>query len=112
MQFDNDYNSTVDTAVQDDDTEEVRDEQRETALQWLLEQDYSDSSESVFALPDEGPADIKLTEYEAQVANRPMMAGDKSVDDLSSFLDEEIVMTSTGQAADIYVDAFILKRNP
>ena len=86
----------------DENVTATEDQQGKT-LQWLLEQDYAEPSEKVFNLSDSEYSDSPLTEYESEVASRPMFGGQGSTDDLSSFLDEEIVMTAPGgQGADIF----------
>ena len=46
-------------------------------------------------------ADTELTGYELDVASRPMIRGAAGADDLENYIEEEIVISSEGQASDI-----------
>jgi len=98
VQSDNDLSTTLTESR----TAAVEDQQDKT-LEWLIDQDYSEPSENLFTVPEEKQADIELTDYEATIASRPMFGSAGSADDLSGFLDEEIVMTDSGStSSDIY----------
>ncbi len=62
-------------------------------LQWLIEQEYADEPEQLFALLEE-ELDCSLSPLEAEIAARPMMSGDRNLDDLSTYVREEIVLGS------------------
>ena len=102
MQADNDYSSTLDAAVPNDQDIPTTEDQQEHNVQWLLEQDYSDPTEKLFTVEGDDYTEGELSAYEEEVANRPMFGGDAFADDLSSFIEEEIIITEPGQGADIY----------
>ncbi|WP_116368487.1 response regulator [Parahaliea mediterranea] len=79
-------------------------DQRKKTLKWLLEQDLSEHSDSLFSLADDAFPVADLSESEAAVAGRHMMGGNGSGDDLSAFVGEEIVL-SGDSGSDIYADA-------
>lgn len=66
---------------------------RSKTLKWLLEQDLSEPEETLFRVVEDGPGNGELTEREAAVAGRPMIGSAASADDLSAFVDEEIVLS-------------------
>ena len=103
MQSDNDFNTTL-----TDRNVVASDEQQDKTVQWLLDQDYVEPSEKLFTLSEEEHVLGALSDYETQVANRPMFGGEATSDDLSSFVDEEIIMTAPGQAADIFAESATL----
>ncbi len=77
---------------------------REETLQWLMQLNRDEPEEKVFIV-NATTADFSLSAQEAAVAARPMIRGRADADDLSSYVDEEIVMgeeggSSSGQAAD------------
>jgi chemotaxis protein histidine kinase CheA len=84
------------------------DEPQDRTVQWLLDQDYAEPSEKLFTLSEDEHILGALSDYEAEVANRPMFGGESSSDDLSSFVGEEIIMTTPGQAADIFAESATL----
>ena len=103
VQSDSEYSAVLVRASSVDENIAATEDQQEKTLQWLLEQDYTEPSEKVFNVSDNEYSDRPLNEYESEVAARPMFGGQGSADDLSSFLDEEIVMTAPGgQGADIF----------
>ena len=75
---------------------------QERALSWLLDMDLSDPEERLFAVEHSSEVDDGLTEYEMEVARRPMTRGSTGADNLESYIHEEIVMCSEGQGSDIY----------
>lgn len=77
-------------------------QQQDQTLQWLLEQDYEEQSEKLFALSDQEDAEITLSESELELASRPMSSGDRNLDDLSTVAAEEIVLDDMGPGQDIY----------
>lgn len=97
MQSDNDLSTAmVDLAVDAPENQEDR------TVEWLLEQDYTDPAEKLFTVSDQDAiTDAGLTEYEAEIANRPMFGGEGTSDDLSCFVSEEIVLSESG-GADIF----------
>lgn len=103
MQSDNDFNTTL-----ADRNRVASDEQQDRTVQWLLDQDYAEPSEKLFTLSEDEHVLGALSDYEAEVANRPMFGGESSSDDLSSFVGEEIIMTTPGQAADIFSESATL----
>ncbi|TGD74010.1 response regulator [Mangrovimicrobium sediminis] len=70
--------------------------QEEATLQWLLELDRDDPEENIFVVDRRGGFDLSLSAQEAAVAARPMMRGRADADDLSTYVDEEIVMGEPG----------------
>ncbi len=70
-------------------------------LEWLIEQEYAEEPEKLFALLEE-ELDCSLSPLEAEIAARPMMSGDRNLDDLSTYVREEIVLGSGDTGSDIY----------
>ncbi|MEH6568910.1 MAG: response regulator [Halioglobus sp.] len=103
MQSDNDFNTTL-----ADRNMGASEEQQDKTVQWLLDQDYVEPSEKLFTLSEEEHVLGALSDYEAEVANRPMFGGEASSDDFSCFVGEEIIMTESGQAADIFAESATL----
>ena len=71
------------------------------SLDWLLDEDYEEPKDTLFALSEES-FDTSLSETELEMAARPMARGDSEFDSLSSFVEEEIVLGSVGDSSDIY----------
>ncbi|MEP0201084.1 MAG: response regulator [Halioglobus sp.] len=71
------------------------------SLDWLLDEDYEEQKESLFAL-SEDTFDSSLSESELQMAGRPMARGDAGIDSLDTFVEEEIILGSVGESSDIY----------
>jgi len=81
----------------------VEDIQDETT-KWLLDRDLSDPIENLFTV-EKGELEASLTEFETEMANRPMFRGHGEGDDLSAIVDEEIVAIEVGGESDIYAPA-------
>lgn len=76
---------------------------QEENLSWLLDMDREDPEEKLFALGDDEYQESGLTEYESELAARPLTsAGKPGADDLSMFVEEEIVVSSDYQNSNIY----------
>ena len=75
-----------------DSGEEIQEEN----LSWLLEMDRSEPEERLFKLDAEEFQEPGLTEYEAELAGRPLSRTGSASDDISSFVAEEIVVSSDG----------------
>ena len=95
--------------MQSDDTGRAADkapkpelESQDKTLRWLLEQDMEEPSEKVFRVTDNSRSSVDLNEFETAVARRPMFGGNDSADDLSAFVDEEIVLSGMDGSSDIY----------
>jgi hypothetical protein len=87
------------TEGQLDPVEEGQDE----VLRWLLDMDLAEPEETLFGLSEEEYQDQGLTDYEAEVAARPLVRGNASSDDLDSYVAEEIVISSdSSDRSDIY----------
>jgi len=84
---------------------EVIDDFQDDATAWLLERDLSDPVERLFTVADEGEIDVQLTEFETEIAGRPMFRDHGKGDDISAVLDEAIVATEVGDGSDIYAAA-------
>ena len=69
---------------------------------WLLEMDLSEPQEKLFAVEQPIGFDTSLSEYELAVARRPMTRGSVGADDLETYVDEEIVISSDTSGGDIY----------
>ncbi|MEH6634979.1 MAG: response regulator [Halioglobus sp.] len=80
------------------------DEAQEKSLRWLLEMDLSEPEEKLFTVSGNEYCDQGLSAYEAEVAGRPLVRGNTASDDLASYIDEEIVISSESQCSDIYTD--------
>ena len=91
-------------SVNPDDEVMGSDESQDEKLSWLLDQDLSESSDSLFSVTHDEPEDQGLTQAEAQMAARPLVRGSNDTDVLSAFVEEEIVVSSVGESSDIYAD--------
>lgn len=94
MQFDNDIDN-LGTEVNTDTAEESRDK----TLEWLLEQDMAEPADTLFTLAQEQHDASSLTEFEKEVAARPMFGGSATADDLSSVVQEEIVLSADASSS-------------
>ncbi len=84
------------------DAEESPVDSMDRELDWLLDMDLSEPEEKLFALEQGTQVNISLTEYELEVARRPMTRGAVGADDLENYIEEEIVISSETQSSDIY----------
>ena len=91
-------------SVNPDDEVMGSDESQDENLSWLLDQDLSESSDSLFSVTHDESEDQGLTQAEAQMAARPLVRGSNDTDVLSAFVEEEIVVSSVGESSDIYAD--------
>ena len=80
------------------------DDSQEKTLEWLLEQDHSEPEEKLFSLDDNELGGVDLTAQEAEMASRPMFGGSMPSDGLGSLVGEDIVMSASGVASDIYTN--------
>ena len=87
-----DFNSAADPEESD----------QEKSLRWLLDMDLSEPEEKLFTVAGDDYLDTELSVYEAEVAGRPLVRGNAASDDLASYVEEEIVVSSAGAGADIY----------
>ena len=71
-------------------------------LNWLLDIDLSEPEERLFTVDQSAQVDTELTDYELEVARRPMTRGATGADDMETYVDEEIVMSSETRGGDIY----------
>ena len=86
-----------------DQVAEAAEDLQDETLRWLLDMEMSEPEETLFAVEQEEYQDLGLTDYEAQVASRPMVRGRADADDLSTYVAEEIVISSDdSQSSDIY----------
>ena len=97
MQTDNDR-STLGIDGMTDSEENTQ----EKSLQWLLEMDFAEPEEKLFSISDNAYCDEGLSAYEAEVASRPLVRGNAASDDLDSYIEEEIVISSDSERSDIY----------
>lgn len=88
-----------------DGTSDTDEENQEKSLQWLLEMDLSEPEENLFTVAGNEYRDEGLTPYEAEVAGRPLIRGNAASDDLASYVDEEIVISSDSACSDIYAQS-------
>jgi chemotaxis protein histidine kinase CheA len=97
MHTDNDRDPNgADTSI------EGAEEWQDNTLSWLLEMDMSEPEERLFALEADEYVAEGLSEYEAEVAARPMTRGKAGADDYDTYVEEEIVISSETQSSDIY----------
>ena len=73
----------------------------EKNLQWLLDIDLDEPEEALFRVAQDDSDQAGLTEYEAEVAGRPMFRGNAVADDLDTYVEEEIVFSSDALTSDI-----------
>lgn len=89
-----------------EDKTESEESTQEENLEWLLDSDLSEPEDNgLFALNDEEYSDSGLSEYEAEVAARPMFRGNDGGDDLANYVGEEIVISSEGPGSNIFDDS-------
>jgi len=91
--------------LDDSSPAEVSEEASAGNLNWLLDMDMSEPEERLFTVDQAGQVDTELTDYELEVARRPMTRGAIGADDLETYIDEEIVISSETQGGDIYESA-------
>ena len=96
MQHNND-----DNAVERNNSGNGAESSENADLEWLIEQEYAEEPEQLFALLEE-ELDCSLSPLEAEIAARPMMSGDRNLDDLSTYVREEIVLGDSDTGSDIY----------
>ncbi|HEY6130876.1 MAG TPA: response regulator [Halioglobus sp.] len=75
---------------------------QEKSLRWLLDMDLSEPEEKLFTVSGNEYLDTGLSTFEAEVAARPLVRGHANSDDLASYVDEEIVISSDNSLGDIY----------
>ncbi len=71
-------------------------------LKWLIDQEYSEEPEKLFTILEEEALDCSLSPLETEMAARPMTRGNRGLDDLSTYVGEEIVLGSADSSSDIY----------
>jgi len=81
---------------------DLDEENQEKSLRWLLEMDLSEPEETLFKVSSVEYVDAGLSAFEAEVAARPLIRGNAHSDDLASYVDEEIVISSESASSDIY----------
>ena len=81
------------------DTEQ---ENQDDSLNWLLDMDLSEPEEKLFTVTGNEYKEEGLSAFEAEVAGRPLTRGNAGGDDLASYVDEEIVISSDNASGDIY----------
>ena len=77
---------------------------KEKSLKWLLDMDLSEPEEDLFTVADNEYQDTGLSNYEVEVAARPLERGNARSDDLDAYVDEEIIISSDDTVASIYTD--------
>lgn len=97
MYTENDRKNTV-----NDGSADSVDDAQEKSLRWLLEMDLDEPEEKLFSVTGNEYLEQGLSDYEAEVASRPMFRGSTTSDDLSTYVAEEIVISSEGEKSDIY----------
>ncbi len=91
----------TENTINDDDLLSSAESSEDESLDWLLDEDYEEPKDTLFALSEES-FDTSLSETELEMASRPMARGDSEFDSLDSFVEEEIVIGSVGDSSDIY----------
>ncbi|QIB65646.1 Hpt domain-containing protein [Kineobactrum salinum] len=96
-----------DTIAAQEWARELADEWGERAFRWLLERDLEEPEEKLFTVTGrEQEGDGALSDAETRLGARHMLGGMPGGDDLSAFIEEEIVLTSVGSSAsDIYASS-------
>ena len=97
MYTDNDLGKLRPTGMLD-----FEEDNQEKSLRWLLEMDLSEPEEKLFTVAVSEYRDTGLSAYEAEVAGRPLVRGHANSDDLATYIDEEIVISSENVLGDIY----------
>ncbi|RLA46567.1 MAG: hypothetical protein DRQ97_07545 [Gammaproteobacteria bacterium] len=80
------------------------DDANDESLRWLLEMDLAEPEEKLFTVSGNDYCDEGLSDYEIEVASRPLVRGNANSDELSTYVSEEIVMSSDNERSDIYTD--------
>jgi chemosensory pili system protein ChpA (sensor histidine kinase/response regulator) len=73
---------------------DAQDDTGEESMSWLLDLDRSEPEEKLFTVDAGEYLDEGLSEYEAELAARPLSRGAQGGDDFSMFVAEEIVVSS------------------
>jgi chemosensory pili system protein ChpA (sensor histidine kinase/response regulator) len=81
---------------------DLEESDQEKSLRWLLDMDLSEPQETLFTVAGNDYFDTGLSAFEAEVAGRPLVRGNTRSDDLATYIEEEIVISSTGSGSDIY----------
>ena len=81
---------------------DLEESDQEKSLRWLLDMDLSEPQETLFTVAGNDYFDAGLSAFEAEVAGRPLVRGNARSDDLATYIEEEIVISSTGSGNDIY----------
>lgn len=81
---------------------DLEESDQEKSLRWLLDMDLSEPQETLFTVAGNDYIDTGLSAFEAEVAGRPLVRGNARSDDLATYIEEEIVISSTGSGSDIY----------
>ena len=102
MQTDKD-NPAMDSEPTTDGIERAK----ERTLNWLLELDRDEPQENLFVVDSQDPVDLQLSDFEAEIAARPMVRGRADADDFDTYVAEEIVISSEGASSDIYADTSV-----
>ena len=68
------------------DPAEVTVESQAGNLNWLLDMDLSEPEERLFTVDQALQADTDLTDYELEVARRPMTRGSIGADDMETYI--------------------------
>lgn len=74
----------------------------EATLRQLLASESEETSDSLFSLQRDSAPVAQLSDEERRLGMRHMQGGMPGADDLSSFIEEEIVLSSVGESSDIY----------
>jgi chemotaxis protein histidine kinase CheA/CheY-like chemotaxis protein len=98
-------NTDKDIDALDENNEVDHEEQQGENLEWLLDLEETESEEAVFKVEGDDYQEQGLSDYEAQIASRPMSRGGEGGDDFSNFVGEEIVMSSDSGSSSIYGSA-------
>ena len=85
-----------------DDRDASAEEQQDSSLSWLLDQELAETGDSLFSVALDDDGELELTEAEAMMASRPLVRGSNDTEVLSAFVEEEIVIGSVGDSSDIY----------
>ena len=85
-----------------DATSDTAEEGKDSTLEWLLDMDMSEPQESLFTVDAGEYTQQGLSQYEAEVAARPLTRGKHGADDFASYVGEEIVISSETESSDIY----------
>lgn len=94
--------NSIDRLLETDWARALVTEWGEETLRQLLASESEEPGDSLFSLQRDSAPVAQLSDEERRLGMRHMQGGTSGADDLSSFIEEEIVLSSVGESSDIY----------